>query len=1587
MSTFNLLGAATKDDIKVGYIDPTLGYVTGIGVCQANEYAKKNPGTVFIFKNGNGDLKYLRINEVNRLTPKDIVSTASTCGGVKKRSECGPPTVSFYGGGGVGAKANPIVGTDGAILAVDIVASGFAFQYPPITQVDDFCYNGNGAVMTAILGDTPEKIQTYENEADFEEYELCDISDEDYGNLYDKNGKAVGKWNPKIYSTSPDEDPIQKEIEKYQKFLKELKTPFWDTRKKQPLKISAGGKNYSTAYSVSHPCNNERVRLISDGSSQPSATSEKVEVEFQVKREGGDPTKYLEFIFSSSDGKDRFVLTSGDENKKTYNIKQNVLKNVKYTVESRITDLDKAQPRTTLEKGLSDKKNKEVGKDETGNRIFTDFLGSDNDNDDLRVTLPRGAGKFIAGNKTKVSDGDKTRNTYELFYIFEGQAGKPAGPTNKNSTSQKTKSSESTAYRPTEAANPNKTWGDFMNKYAVSPVDKSNVPGSDNAGTLFTMEWQEEFPYDGEYIFRGLADNKAKLYLDNQFVEDLKSFADSPKAITKTVNAGVHNIRVDLLNVPIYENVITQSSSQNGNVDIQSKNVFNTVDYISKANRTLWRINPSASTNDSLIHRLGIAPFDTTVQLEDNPYAGVHTIIWENINFPVDGNYRINIAVDDNVKLFIGNAATGGGDEVVIDHKGFPANSSRALPNYSDTKFFKKGKYRILAELEQIPGGKFGFSSIKGINPMALAIDITTDFIEKTVVSSKSWCENPMGVALTIEAPAPPIPQETPPPQDGPCPPNPIWSSRFPNGSSKWYPVRYDRRGKNVTASTSTKTQNESVRPKFIKDKKDGKYYLDLREYKGEVNLDMEFLIKDTKKGGGGFAGTAFEIGGTNVKFDRSKQSGKALTDAVRSKSFKVAGGKLYGPIKFLGADSGSSVDLRNPYQIRSLDKKSTKDLRDGDLKDNIDFNVIIKGATVQSTSTVTKSSTSKTWSKFMNRYAVSPVLPLNVPGSDQAGVQYSNTWNVNVPSRGFYGVQVLADNKGRILIDGNEIAKSEGFNTENPKVTKVLLESGSHTITTEVINTAQFRTFVEREKIFSTQDWRNFGDASNKTVNVDFSISVSGSFANKFEIKDLGISVSKEYNGPSKQEKITKSVEVGRIYTVNLSTSPSGSIKLRTAGDNVLQVEDHKDFNWRDMECSTSTGKFYNLNGSTCNFIIEAEPKPYIKNGIVYNGPLLFSHKQTTGGPNGKGWSDFMNKYSVSPKVFNKIDEPDEKINGTFILNWENVPFPETGDYSLKFQADNIAILKIDGVEVFKTTDFASEPTDKVVNVNAGKHNITIDLTNVKDRTDIFLNNPMGVSLFIDKVVTKRSQNNISWNQNPMGISAILIPPPCAKKINGRGVIEKVIVEEPGNGYLQPSPQAETYPVLLRLTEVVVINPGINYNCGVDVIKVVPDNGTKLSYSCESFGRITNVKVEVPGEGFTSYPRIIVETPDFDPEGRPLQPTGVNFEAVPVFEVVRDPIEVEPERLIQVTDLAGLKQTGYVDGRAYYGAVFYEDGARYAGYYRTPGQLIRVYDTLQESITGRVTTAPNAIERSGTDITSNDPRLNIPGTPGNPQQ
>lgn len=171
-------------------------------------------------------------------------------------------------------------------------------------------------------------------------------------------------------------------------------------------------------------------------------------------------------------------------------------------------------------------------------------------------------------------------------------------------------------------------------------------------------------------------------------------------------------------------------------------------------------------------------------------------------------------------------------------------------------------------------------------------------------------------------------------------------------------------------------------------------------------------------------------------------------------------------------------------------------------------------------------------------------------------------------------------------------------------------------------------------------------------------------------------------------------------------------------------------------------------------------------------------------------------------------------------------------------------------------------------------------------------------------------------------------------------GVVVDVIINDSGQGYLPPPETVPQYPALIKLKEVVVKNPGINYNCGVDQLTITPTNGTVLSYQCDPFGKINSVQV-LNGGNYTELPSITLDSD-----------TGVNAKFIPVFEIIRDPLAEEVAKdVVQVYDLVGLNINGYVDGRPYYGNVFFDNGQKFAGIQATGGKRIRVYDTKQDSI------------------------------------
>ena len=166
--SFNLFGPADKCDIRVGYISTTRGYVDGVNRYEANKYAKLNPGTQFILRRRD-KIQFMNINGVNRLEPKDLLPENSSsgdkgCSGITGldiydddggiRSDAFnnvDPHVIFSGGNGIGAKANPIFGTDGSLLAVDLIDGGWGYAYAPVTEVIDEYGIGAGAVVRSIM--------------------------------------------------------------------------------------------------------------------------------------------------------------------------------------------------------------------------------------------------------------------------------------------------------------------------------------------------------------------------------------------------------------------------------------------------------------------------------------------------------------------------------------------------------------------------------------------------------------------------------------------------------------------------------------------------------------------------------------------------------------------------------------------------------------------------------------------------------------------------------------------------------------------------------------------------------------------------------------------------------------------------------------------------------------------------------------------------------------------------------------------------------------------------------------------------------------------------------------------------------------------------------------------------------------------------------------------------------------------------------------------------------------------------------------------------------------------------------------------
>ena len=1980
---FNLFGPVNTSDIRVGYISTERGYVEGATICEANSYAQKNPGTTFILKNRK-KIEYKNINEVNKLQPKDVfVEAEGECGGINLEKPYGIPKAEFFGGGGVGVKGNVVVGNGGGVLGVHLISGGHGYQYPPLVRITDGGdgKKGGGVVAVAGLGQTAIVKEVYDAEEEFEEYfpndtvsaeglsikQLCEKGNNKEGVTsgprFSPDGKILGAWDPSMY-VNTEEDPIKRQIQQFQEFLAALTDPWWFTRKEAPLQVVSDNDEgfvkrqkklnidpNRTVYPVQHYAwggslvEHGEVKKTKDKDTTPF--DEEV---FQIYTQGGQG-KGLFFTFTEVGGKHTFTIKADDFTDSGE--PRSITKNVKPNVDYRVTSSGRSKKHKGTKQGLltDDLRKASFGRRGrakglgTSSSIFAEVLGTRNDKDDLQILAK--VGRFRTSQQTGRAM-NFTRTSWDKmqsYLLYRMPVGKTKG---------KVSSSQDDTTR--KVAQIDRS---FMNDHAISPVPMSNAPGSDFAGMLFTMEWEESFPHPGEYTFKAQCDNIAAAYLDNQpLLPTIAKWKDKPSIIKKNFNwegneAKVHKIRLDLLNAPIlkdltiqeppqkdttsikYEEISTATAKFEGtklddiflvvtgegtanaelkivfkdhwkisgtalkelkcgdikltrtkgrkietltgsgkfvagrykvevigsskdagarigdtkieiddnisngfdlnatlmlkvlSVDpakrrilapakpktapaagIKVQKVFNTVDWMGKANRQLWRTNVYG--RGGFVNTAGVCPFDTSQNLETNPYAGTHNITWNNIHFPIDGNYSITVAVDDSVNLRF----HGPGGEVRIKKEGF-INNDGDLPTGKSTytRFFKKGYYTLDADLEQIPGGKFGFrkddkgntvkdkevsfrvtssagyankitipglfsfqkkhdgaqinenvvksievgkeydviltsaqsgtvfnannvkvrlrdngrklemeewrdrswkdivckisegkfynvkgnrckfkvgETVKGINPMVLAVDVDVAYATKTVITAKSWQENPMGVAFTIKAPPPPPPVEEVPKQKGRCPNNPMWTTRFPSEDKTWYPVRMDAEmakkhghpGKGWSpflnryalspVLPSSKPGTAEGGKVFtntwkvdipydgyyqIKGEVDdiGRYYIDgdlkldltrrrnkirgaskffltqgLKELRVEVENYSFITYKNVSKkifsardwrrqppvappppsrgilchAGGGVGGTdnTEQLVGGKVKVGKGGDGGKGGDDNEFDKHHGGNGG---------GAGLRSGGHARNPITHKQLDSMSAGRYKGGAGGFGVNFEGTSVGNMTQTLSTEQSSGGDGV---SMGGGGGGNCRGGKSGSGGDGGVKIvwgltgkSQTWT----TPGVYNVRVPGGiGKAGTAGASNVTAKFEGTTKDDMHL--VVSGSGRAECTFKLVTDDHWKisgTALTEMRVGDVTLKRTKGK-ENETL------TGTGTFVGGQRYKVL-INGSSPTTGArigdtriELDDNANNDFDINATITLSTKSEPTrdgvtiicigggGSGFMDNDGDRQGSGGSGGAYAWvnEDVESGKKLkivvgkgGKGRSGRGGergTDSYVeVIEDPRPtdlklikQQRGKVTYSGPNLFHYVNNR-------WGKVMNKYGVSPaNVDTDLDKPTSDNVGDKTLEWKNVDFPYKGQYDVLFAADNKGELYINGEQLLYAEENQTLSSDKSydkINIGApGRYDIKIVLHNTpwdNPGGDIFRNNPTGVTLEIRKDVNVATSEGKSWAQNPIGIAGVLIPPPCPKPTGGKGIVTEVEIIDVGTGIPTPPPPPDTptYPVVPVIKKVIPTGNPMNYNCKEDKVVSQPDFGYKFGLKCGAYGKIEEIIVTPPPQ-LTPVP--------FPPDIWIESKTGVGPPPRIVFDFVVVPPTIELEGIIQVTDLAGIKKTGYYNGKPYYGAVYYENGIRYAGWYETGGQPIQIYDTMQESIDAQVTTPPSAIQRQGSDVTSNDPRLNIPGTPEN---
>ena len=204
-----------------------------------------------------------------------------------------------------------------------------------------------------------------------------------------------------------------------------------------------------------------------------------------------------------------------------------------------------------------------------------------------------------------------------------------------------------------------------------------------------------------------------------------------------------------------------------------------------------------------------------------------------------------------------------------------------------------------------------------------------------------------------------------------------------------------------------------------------------------------------------------------------------------------------------------------------------------------------------------------------------------------------------------------------------------------------------------------------------------------------------------------------------------------GGIFAGGALTTPYSATRALTAGQLKIVVV-----------CTNSDAGFQDANGDPTGLAFSWDRNPggwYLKlcRGSACTGGAAVTWVKS--GPH-PAWSDFMNEYAM-------FASNNETLSGVPQTQTWTVNIPEAGTYDLEVQADNQAVISIDGTSLGTVPSFTSS-TNYTPTLSAGPHTITTVVTNSVPTggADQWANNPAGVAW---RLTTQSTALSVSFDSN----------------------------------------------------------------------------------------------------------------------------------------------------------------------------------------------------------------------------------------------